>query len=250
MAGAWDATTPGWGGGSAPRRVHSSRWRCPIRLGGPQTTTGSCTASPARPCGCNRRCRSGRGDRNRIPCSRRRSRRGSRRQGVTRAGPFDFAQDLRGTRLQRPAGAVVSAEMVAGAGAGGWSGSNRGASSGMAGGTPGGNGNAGLTAVGGDCPKWGGMSKICIRLKHCAPSGYLDFGPSGEPQDWTVLPQSFETYGRSSGRGWGRGNLAGRLEKCRATARSGERKRHGWLRRTGHNGSAEAGCRSADLSVG
>ena len=38
-------------------------------------------------------------------------------------------------------------------------------------GTAGRNRNAGLTAVGGDCPKWGGMSKICIRVKHCAPSG-------------------------------------------------------------------------------
>ncbi len=52
-----------------------------------------------------------------------------------------------------------------------------------------------------DCPKWGGMSKVCTMLSALSRMCYTDFGPSGEPQDWTLLTHKFETYGRFAGGG-------------------------------------------------
>ena len=50
-----------------------------------------------------------------------------------------------------------------------------------------------------DCPKWGGLSKTWTMLSAWYIIAYLHSGPSGKPQDWTVLTQSIKTYGRFAG---------------------------------------------------
>ena len=44
--------------------------------------------------------------------------------------------------------------------------------------------------------KMGGMSKIWTMLTDVRIKSSGDFGAWGRLQEWTVLPQSFETYGR------------------------------------------------------
>ena len=64
------------------------------------------------------------------------------------------------------------------------------------------------------------MSKILDKGNICNHWTYSERGPPERPQEWTLSPHNFETYGRFSRGGWGREDLAGRPEKCRARARS------------------------------
>ena len=75
----------------------------------------------------------------------------------------------------------------------------------LAGRSAGADGNAGVTGVGGDCPKWGGMSKIWTMLNTVMIRICRDFGASGKRQEWTLLTQSILTYGR-----WGAAAQRGR----------------------------------------